>query len=191
MLARLGGSLLIAAAGLACLAGWIALSGGVVGLALRNSPPPAPGEWVVAATIAMLGVGAVAVSIGGARPFEDPARAGFAVLGLGSLSLASASVLPFAGILVDSIAILLLLVGGLVMSALGWLLVGAALAGVPGRQRVVGIVLLTGFLGPVLTVGNGPSVITGPLFLLLPIGLAGAGVLIFRTGSSDRGLRAT
>jgi hypothetical protein len=188
VLARLGGSLLISGAVLACLAGWIALSGGLVGLALRNAPSPALGEWAVAATIGILGAGAATVSIAGAKPFEDPARAGFALLGVGALSLASASVLPFAGILVNSFAILLLLLGGLVMSALGWLLIGAALAGVPGRQRLIGIVLLASFLGPVLAVGRGPLAMTATLFLLLPIGLAGAGMLAFGSGSSEGGL---
>src|SRR3989442_15701926 len=94
VLSRSGAILLLAGAIGSLVVVAIALGGGAVGLAQRNTPPPAPGELLTLAVVILFGLGIGALAIGGRAPFDGRAvRIGFGLGGSGFILEVVGSVL--------------------------------------------------------------------------------------------------
>jgi hypothetical protein len=179
MLGRVGPVLLIGGAVVSCVVVVIALSGGAVGLAERNSAGLVAGELLSLVAIIAFGLGAGAVSIAGGGAFRARlTRAGLALVGIGFLSLAVGSILPsFFGVYPDKEPILFVLLG-FAVGALGSLLTGVALSRSPGWLRLSALAMFVGFV--LLILSGARPVFSEVSFVLFALSFAAVGVVALR-----------
>ena len=174
---RIGGLLVVGGCVLFVIAVAIAMSGGGVGIGLRDV-----GGLVLAASLALVGSGAAVLSVAGPWPLHGRVvRVGLGALAVGLVSLLVSSIVGVAASPghedEESLSMLVLLVVGLVASVLGALITALSLVRTPpGPSRGVGLLFLAGMLLFVLTTlyAQPLQAIAGALAVL---GGTGVGVL--------------
>jgi hypothetical protein len=184
MIGRIGSVLLLAGAALTAIVVVIGLGGGAVGVADRNSPPPAIGEILSVGAVILFGLGSGVSSLAGSAPLRQrTTRVGLALICIGCLGLAVGSLMATAlNVYAESYASILPLIVGFAAGAIGLVLTGASLARTAGWSRTSGLALLGGtILAPALGIASGSNVVVSLLYLLIPLGLAGVGVLGLRS----------